>query len=268
MSHPARSRGLSAVVAGLPGLSIAVVMAGVLVVSAVLPQDGLAARMQVAGSSDATAGAVGGLGCYPTPTPTPTPTPRPTPTPTPTPDAQAASPAGVGTVALAAAVRSDAGSGAHVIAGGAAAAAADGPPGIDMSKWDGAVDMGLVKAAGIRFVFTKATQGATHVDPWYSAHVAAARSVGIAVGSYHFFDYRQGGVRQADNFVDTMAANGALMDTLPPVVDVECSLSMGQADRVRARARLRDLVDRVYARTGRIVIDLHIGAHVGPGHRQ
>ena len=130
-----------------------------------------------------------------------------------------------------------------------------------MSKWDGAVDVDLLTAAGIRFVITKATQGATRVDPWYSAHIAAARAVDIAVGSYHFFDYRQGGVRQADHFVDTMAANGALMDTLPPVVDVECSKSMGQADRVKARARLRDLVDRVYQRTGRFVM-IYTSAHM------
>ncbi len=139
------------------------------------------------------------------------------------------------------------------------------PPGIDISKWDGAVDMSLVRAAGVRFVFTKATQGYNHVDPWYDEHIAAARSVDMAVGSYHFFDYRQDGTRQADNFVDTMAANGALMDTLPPVIDVECSETMGQSDRSKARTRLRDLVDRIYERTGRIAMiytSAHMWAHV------
>ena len=121
--------------------------------------------------------------------------------------------------------------------------------------------MGLVKAAGVRFVITKATQGTTTVDPWYGEHIAAARGEGIAVGSYHFFDYRRDGVTQADLFVDTMVANGAILDTLPPVVDVECSLSMGQADRVKARSRLRKLVDRVYQRTGRIAM-IYTSAHM------
>ena len=217
-----------------------------LLLAVVRPQDGSAARLGVHETADITSDALGGLGCYPTPEPTPTPTPEP-------------SPVAVSTVALAAVVRPGFGSDVSLI--GDSSVPPDGPAGVDMSKWDGAVDMRLLKAAGIRFVITKATQGATHVDPWYGAHIAAARAVDIAVGSYHFFDYRQGGVRQADNFVDTMDANGALMDTLPPVVDVECSASMGQADRVKARARLRALVDRVYERTGRLVM-IYTSAHM------
>jgi lysozyme len=258
VSHPARSRGLSAAGVRLPGVG-AVAIGVVFVLSALVPQNGSAARTTLTEPSGRMAAAVGGLGCYPTPTPTPA--PSPTDPPEPTPDAPVASPVGVRTTALAAVVRSDVRTDARATTGGTAAAAADGPRGIDISKYDGAVDMSLVMAAGVRFVITKATQGATHVDPWYSAHMAAARSVGIAVGSYHFFDYRQGGVRQADNFVDTMAANGALMDTLPPVVDVECSASMGQADRVNARSRLRALVERVYARTGRVVM-IYTSAHM------
>jgi len=45
------------------------------------------------------------------------------------------------------------------------------------------------------------------------------------------------------------------------VVDVECSASMGQADRVNARSRLRALVERVYARTGRVVM-IYTSAHM------
>ena len=245
MSHPARSGSGSVVRARLSGLSVVAVVLAALTLAVVLPQDGSASRSEDPERAAPMSGALGGLGCYPTPDPTPTPTPDPTPV-------------AISTVALAAVVQ---GSTRSDVSIGDGPAPPDGPPGVDMSKWDGAVDMDLLRAAGIRFVITKATQGATHVDPWYSAHVAEARAVDIAVGSYHFFDYRQSGVRQADHFVDTMAANRALMDTLPPVVDVECSSSMGQADRVQARARLRALVDRVYQRTGRMVM-IYTSAHM------
>ncbi|MCY7418544.1 MAG: glycoside hydrolase family 25 protein, partial [Chloroflexi bacterium] len=165
-------------------------------------------------------------GASPTPSPTPSLAPRPAPRPAPTPYL---------------------------------------PPGIDISRYDGSVDMQLVRSAGVRFVYAKATQGSTIDDTWYADHVAAARAGGIAFGSYHFFDYRQDGVAQADHFVDAMAANGALLDSLPPAVDVECLLSMGQSDRRAARTRLRALVDRVYQRTGRIAMiytSAHMWAHV------
>ena len=164
------------------------------------------------------------------------------------------------TIGLAAVTRSG-------VEGDAAAAAPGGPtaayqpPGIDISKYTPDFDMQLVRDAGVRFVIAKATQGTTSVDPKYSAHIAAARAVNIAVGSYHFFDYRRSGATQADLFVDTMKANGAILDTLPPVVDVECLLSLGQADRVKARSRLRSLVDRVYQRTGRMVM-IYTSAHM------
>ncbi len=196
----------------------------------------------------------------PTPRPTPDATPEPTiePPPLPSPEPSAQGFSSVGLAALAGADAWDGGSVGPTGPGTPRAADAVFPPGrprgIDISRYDGAVDMQFVRSAGIRFVYTKATQGKSVVDAWYAAHVAAARSTGIAIGSYHFFDYRQSGVAQADHFVDAMAANGALMDALPPVVDVECLQSMGQVQKSSARSRLRALVDRVYQRTGRMVM--------------
>ncbi len=47
-------------------------------------------------------------------------------------------------------------------------------------------------------------------------------------------------------------AAGALSDTLPPMVDVECFEPFGSADQAYARHQLRAFADRVFERTGRL----------------
>ena len=47
-------------------------------------------------------------------------------------------------------------------------------PGIDVSHYQGSIDWAKVKAAGIRFVYVKASQGADFTDPRLFANVAGA----------------------------------------------------------------------------------------------
>jgi GH25 family lysozyme M1 (1,4-beta-N-acetylmuramidase) len=129
-----------------------------------------------------------------------------------------------------------------------------GIAGIDISRYQLKVNLEAAADAGIRFVFTKATQGTSVLDTWYARHVRDARNAGLFLGSYHFFDYRKDGVEQADWFVKAMRETGADMNVLPPVVDVECLASMGRANQGYARTQLRAFVDRVYQRTGRMVM--------------
>ncbi len=146
--------------------------------------------------------------------------------------------------------------------GTATAAAPASVRGIDISRYDGAVDMTRSRHAGVRFVFIKATQGSTYVDPWYAAHVAAARAAGLAIGSYHFFDYRRSGTVQADNFVDTMRANGALIGH-PAARGGRGMPRVRWARRPAstARTQLRAFVERVYHRTGRLAM-IYTSAHM------
>lgn len=191
-------------------------------------------------------------GCLPKPTPTPTPTPRPTPTPTPSPIVEPQGAAGG---------IADRGGLTATIAGAdvpAAAGVADAPPsgmaGIDISKYQRKVNLDAVAASGVRFVYTKATQGTTILDDWYVRHVRDARRAGLFLGSYHFFDYRKDGVAQADWFIAAMRDAGADINVLPPVIDVECLPSMGRADQAYVRVQLRAMADRVYQQTGRMVM--------------
>ena len=59
---------------------------------------------------------------------------------------------------------------------------------IDTSYWQGHPDFAAVKASGVSLVIMKAADGEQHlyVDSVYVANRAAARAVGLAVGSYFF----------------------------------------------------------------------------------
>ncbi|HSI50492.1 MAG TPA: GH25 family lysozyme [Ideonella sp.] len=114
-------------------------------------------------------------------------------------------------------------SGQPAQAGVTAPAPADaGAPiaGIDLSNWQGgAVDFSHLKAAGKSFVFIKATQGASVVDPDHAGNLQRARAAGIPVGSYHFYVTSDTPDSQFANFSAQVSA--LQPGDLPPVVDIE-----------------------------------------------
>jgi lysozyme len=58
--------------------------------------------------------------------------------------------------------------------------------GIDVSHWQGIVDWGKVKRAGVAFAYIKATEGSTHEDRRFQSNIKHARSEGLVAGAYHF----------------------------------------------------------------------------------
>jgi len=126
--------------------------------------------------------------------------------------------------------------------------------GIDVSHHNGVIDYAKVRESGNRFVFIKATQDNDFVDPMFPTNMARARAAGLAAGAYHFFDYTLDGTAQADHFLDRVEAADGIDNALPPVVDVECWAPIGSSNHAVSTARLRDFVERVYERTGRMPI--------------
>ena len=245
--HGTRDVATAAIVAIALAVGLSVVSQPLLV------SDGSAARFAPDEAAGMTADATYGCLPKPTPTPTPKPTPRPTPVPTATPyvEPQGAVEGMADRSALTAVV---AGADLPVSVGTADAPPPPGIAGIDISKYQRQVDLDAAAGSGIRFVFAKATQGTTILDDWYARNVRGARKAGMYLGSYHFFDYRKDGVDQADWFIKAMRDTGADMNVLPPVVDVECLSTLGKANQGYARTQLRALADRVYQRTGRMVM--------------
>ncbi|PKN53927.1 MAG: hypothetical protein CVU56_29285 [Deltaproteobacteria bacterium HGW-Deltaproteobacteria-14] len=91
--------------------------------------------------------------------------------------------------------------------------------GIDVSKWQGTIDWGAVKNAGVRFAFIRVADGASYYDPQFQTNWANAKAAGIPRGAYQFFRADEDPVAQADLLISKINAYGA--GELPPVVDVE-----------------------------------------------
>lgn len=102
------------------------------------------------------------------------------------------------------------------------AVAATGP---DVSAWQhpqsAAINWSQVAGAGNTFVFIKATEGSSYVNPWWSADRNGARSAGMAVGAYDFAEPGvTSGAAEARHFASVIGPqNGP--GQLPPVLDLE-----------------------------------------------
>lgn len=86
---------------------------------------------------------------------------------------------------------------------------------IDISHHNRVDSFAKVRAAGVRAVIHKATQGARFVDPTYQAHRDQAVAAGLLFGAYHFGvagDARE----QAEHFLSTVRP-----DTPVLVLDLE-----------------------------------------------
>lgn len=58
--------------------------------------------------------------------------------------------------------------------------------GIDVSHWEGDIDFQEVKRAGIRFVYMKASEGVSYIDPDFERNYREARKARLKIGFYHY----------------------------------------------------------------------------------
>ena len=96
--------------------------------------------------------------------------------------------------------------------------------GVDISRYQGDVDMEELASQRVSFVYIKATEGAGHTDEMFRENWEKAKNTGIPRGAYHFFSFESSGVEQARNYIETV---GDLTGDLVPVVDVEYYTSRG-----------------------------------------
>ena len=90
--------------------------------------------------------------------------------------------------------------------------------GIDISKYQEEVDFLQVKESGIRFVLIRATEGITYQDPYFVSNYQSARTAGLVVGAYHFYETNDDPQSQFENFKNVADLQSG---DLPPVVDIE-----------------------------------------------
>ena len=107
--------------------------------------------------------------------------------------------------------------------------------GMDIARYQGNVDFYKARAAGMHFVFIKATEGKDYLDPSFYDNWRKAQAAGIARGAYHFMTWCSLASEQAAWFVQMVPADP---DALPPVLDLEwnnhssCTVKPSKADAV------------------------------------
>ena len=129
--------------------------------------------------------------------------------------------------------------------------------GIDVSHHQGSIDWQRVAADDVSFAIIKATEGGDYGDEEFLGNYLSARSLGIAVGAYHFFTFCRPAIEQAQNFIRTVPKDDP---QLPPVVDIEfggnCATRPGIEELA---AELKVFTDRVGAEFGQPVVIYAIG---------
>jgi len=97
------------------------------------------------------------------------------------------------------------------------------PKGIDVSHAQGTINWQLIPNGQVHFVFIKATEATSFVDPLFHRNWQGAKDRGIAVGAYHFFRSNHSGKEQAEHFLQQVLTTGWTTMDLPLVVDIETS---------------------------------------------
>ena len=90
--------------------------------------------------------------------------------------------------------------------------------GIDISRWQRAMDFSLARREGLDFCYIKASEGGKYQDPCLPVFQREARAHQLLAGAYHYFHPTASPAAQLENFC---AAAAGLEWDLPPAVDVE-----------------------------------------------
>ena len=94
----------------------------------------------------------------------------------------------------------------------------------------------------VRFVYIKATEGATYEDPWFDRHWTSAHALGLVCGAYHFFRSNRPGKAQADNIAQHVLGDAQFgAGDLPVAIDVEELKSVDITSPASIKAFLNEL---------------------------
>ena len=127
--------------------------------------------------------------------------------------------------------------------------------GVDVSSHQGNVDWATLWNSGVRWAYTKATEGTYYTNPYFAQQYNGSYNVGMIRGAYHFATPdTTSGATQANYFVDHGGGWSQDGRTLPGVLDIEWNPYGDQCYGKTAAAMvswIRDFVNTYKSRTGR-----------------
>ena len=124
--------------------------------------------------------------------------------------------------------------------------------GVDVSSYQGSINWASVAGAGIKFGYTKATEGTGYQDSTFAGNWSGMKNNGIARGAYHFFHGEIDGTQQADYYLAFVNAHGGFAaGDLPPMLDWEqVNPNNGGASCSTATANATAFINEIKAKTG------------------
>ncbi|TMM51541.1 glycoside hydrolase family 25 protein [Sulfitobacter sabulilitoris] len=127
--------------------------------------------------------------------------------------------------------------------------------GIDVARYQDAIDWREARRGGVSFAFIKATEGGDRLDPMFKDHWRGAGDVGLPRGAYHFYYFCTPAAVQARWFIENVPRTRGM---LPPVLDLEwnayspsCRL---RPDGATVRREARTFIDALAAHYGQTPI--------------
>lgn len=116
--------------------------------------------------------------------------------------------------------------------------------GIDLSHYQGEVFWEAVgDNSKMAYVYLKATEGGTRIDPTYKKNIELAHRYGLKVGSYHFFRPKVNLVQQMENFKSQCRPGD---QDLLPMIDIETTSGLGTEEFCDSLMKFLTLVEKEY----------------------
>ncbi|MER5440078.1 lysozyme [Streptomyces sp. NPDC002790] len=127
--------------------------------------------------------------------------------------------------------------------------------GVDVSGHQGNVAWSTLWNSGVRWAYTKATEGTYYTSPYFAQQYNGSYNVGMVRGAYHFATPdTTNGATQANYFVDHGGGWSKDGKTLPGALDIEWN-PYGASCYGKSQSAMvtwiRDFVNQYKARTGR-----------------
>ena len=115
--------------------------------------------------------------------------------------------------------------------------------GVDVSSYQGEIDWNELSKQKIDFAYIKATEGSSHVDPYFADNWNNSKETELCIGAYHFFSFESAGEDQAKNVIGTVDKRDNM---LPIVIDVEYYGNFkteSDIDVSKIKKELRSMID-------------------------
>jgi GH25 family lysozyme M1 (1,4-beta-N-acetylmuramidase) len=130
--------------------------------------------------------------------------------------------------------------------------------GVDVSSHQRDVAWSTLYGSGVRWAYTKATEGTSYRNAYFTQQYNGPYQLGMVRGAYHFATPDStGGAAQADYFVAHGGGWSGDGRTLPGVLDIEWN-PYGPACYGKSKSQMvgwiRDFLNRYKARTGRAAV--------------